>query len=45
MSDTIDKDLYRKVEHEILLQAVDNLPVDYKIILNSKINEILNNHK
>lgn len=44
-SQSIDLELYKKVPYEVLLAATEQMKNDYKIILNSKINEILNNHK
>jgi integrase len=42
MEDSMDNDLFRKVDHEVLIQAIEKLSFDHKIILNMKIKEILN---
>jgi integrase len=41
-SQNVDLDLYKKVPYEVLLAATEQMKNDYKIILNMKINEILN---
>lgn len=38
----LDADLYKKVDHETLIKAIEMLKKDNKLILNMKINEILN---
>lgn len=37
----IDMEKYRKVEHDVLLQAISMCKKDFQVILNMKINEIL----
>lgn len=37
-----DKDLYKKVNHDVLIQALNHCNEDLKLILNIKIQEILN---
>jgi integrase len=37
----IDNELYKKVDHETLLKAIDELKKDTQLLLNMKINEIL----
>lgn len=37
----LDMDLYKKADHDILLEAIELLPKSSKLILNIKINEIL----
>jgi integrase len=41
MSYGLDQDLYKKVDHNLLLQAIEKVP-GYKLMLNLKLNEILN---
>ena len=39
----IDEELYKKVTHEELIKAIENCPKDIQLILNIKLNEIINN--
>ncbi|MGG3920459.1 tyrosine-type recombinase/integrase [Geobacillus thermodenitrificans] len=39
----IDEELYKKVTHEELIKAIENCPKDLQLILNIKLNEIINN--
>jgi DNA-directed RNA polymerase specialized sigma subunit len=41
-SDKINDSLYKQVSNEELLEAIDNLPKNMKLILNLKIQELLN---
>jgi integrase len=44
-ADKINDSLYKQVSNEELLEAIDNLPKNMKLILNLKIQELLNNKR
>lgn len=41
-SNNLDRELYKKVDNEVLIQAISQCKKDMQLILNIKINEILN---